>query len=396
MSNTAQMMTVSLSELIAKEVEKTLDRLRAKIFEAAEIEDDIEIDLSKFAQNTAKKIISSETFTEMVTQITSAVEKVADKPKQKDEKEKKEKKDPQAPKGAKNAFIFFCNENRTQVKTDNSALKATEITKKLAEMWKEVDAEDKERYQKMADGDKKRYADDISAYEPKEGFKNPKSPKKSKAAKSTAPKRALSAYIFFCQAKREEVKEANPELKSSEVMSELGKLWKALSDKKKKPFEKLAEEDKKRYAEEMKEYVPTEEEKEAKEAKSKGKGKGKKVKEASKRSPSAYLLFCKENRDKVKEKNEGKKMTEITTILGKMWTDLSDKKKKSYMEKALKLKEEFESEKNKVESSSVEEDVEEDNDKSSEEDEDDEPILDDEEEEEEIKPVSKKNSNSKK
>ena len=400
MSNTAQMMTVSLSELIAKEVEKTLGRLRAKIFEAAEIEDDIEIDLSKFAQNTAKKIISSETFTEMVTQITSAVEKVADKPKQKDEKEKK---DPQAPKGAKNSFIFFCNENRTQVKTDNSALKATEITKKLAEMWKEVDAEDKERYQKMAEDDKKRYADDISAYEPKEGFKNPKSPKKSKAAKSTAPKRALSAYIFFCQAKREEVKEANPELKSSEVMSELGKLWKALSDKKKKPFEKLAEEDKKRYAEEMKEYVPTEEEKEAKEAKSKGKGKGKKVKEASKRSPSAYLLFCKENRDKVKEKNEGKKMTEITTILGKMWTDLSDKKKKSYMEKALKLKEEFESEKNKVESSSVEEDVEEDKEKSSEEDEDneslldsededDEPILDDEEEEEEIKPVSKKNS----
>ena len=322
-------MTSALSELIAQEVEKTLGRLRSKIVEAADIEDDFEIDLSKFAQNTAKKVVSSEAFTEMVGQITSAVEKEA------------EKKDPDAPKGAKNAFIFFCNEKRQEVKEENASLKATEITKKLGEMWKEEEDEEKKRYQKMAEDDKKRYAEEIAEYEPKDGFKNPKSPKKSKKVKSTAPKRALSAYLFFCQATREDIKKKNPSIKSSEILSELGKMWKALSEKKRKPFDKLAEEDKKRYEEEMKEYVPTEEEKDAMEAKKKGKKGASKV---SKRSPTAYLLFCNEKREEVKNANKDKKTTEITSILGNMWTNLSENKKKPYEEKAAKLKEAFDSE----------------------------------------------------
>ena len=394
MSSTIEIMTASLSELIAKEVEKTLARLRAKIIEAADIEDDFEIDMAKFAKNTAKKVVESQEFKDVV----SAVE-----PKKEKAEKEKEKKDPNAPKGAKNAFIFFCNEKRQEVKEENASLKATDITKKLGEMWKDEDEEEKERYKKMAEDDKKRYAEEIKEYEPKEGFKNPKSPKKSKKVKSTAPKRALSAYLFFCQATREDLKKKNPSIKSSEILSELGKMWKTLSEKKKKPFEKMAEEDKNRYAEEMKEYVPTEEEKEAMEAKKKGKKGDSKV---SKRSPTAYLLFCNEKREEVKSANKEKKMTEITTILGGMWTDLSEKKKKPYEEKAAKLKEAFDAEKEekavekkekKIEKKNVvdeetqlykDEDVEE---------EDDEPILgdddeDDEEEEEEkpiIKPVSK-------
>ena len=391
MSNAIEKITSTLSELIAKEVEKTLGRLRAKIFEAAEIEDDIEIDLSKFAQNTAKKVTESDEFSKIINDVTSAVEKA-----EKAESPKKEKKDPDAPKGAKNAFIFFCNEKRQEVKEENSSLKATEITKKLGEMWKEEKEKNKERYQKMAEADKKRYADEIAEYEPKEGFKNPKA---SKKVKSTAPKRALSAYIFFCQDKRDEVKKKNPTLKSSEIMSELGKMWKSLSDKKKKPFEKLADDDKKRYSEEMKSYVPTEEEKAASAAKSKGK----KVKgKEAKRSPSAYLLFCGEKRDQVKASNPDKKMTEITSILGKMWSELSDKKKKPYVEKAEKLKAEFEAakekdDKKKEKDAEDEEDTEEEEDaedaeKDAEEEDDDEPLLgdDDDEEEEEEKPIIKK------
>ena len=395
-------MTASLSELIAKEVEKTLGRLRAKIIEAADIEDDFEIDMEKFAKNTAKKVVESQEFKDVV----SAVEP-KEKAEKKTEKTEKEKKDPNAPKGAKNSFIFFCNEKRQEVKEENSSLKATEITKKLGEMWKEEDEEEKKRYQKMAADDKKRYEAEIAEYEPKDGFK---SPKKSKKVKSTAPKRALSAYLFFCQATRDDIKKKNPSIKSSEILSELGKMWKALSDKKKKPFEKLAQEDKTRYEEEMKEYVPTEEEKEAMDAKKKGK-KGKKgAKEGPKRSLTAYLLFCKEKRDEVKSENKDKKMTEITSILGNMWSDLSEKKKKPYEEKAAKLKAEFDADKEekaekKVEKKSkkgvkgvVEEETQQDDDveddieeeEVDENDEDDEPILgDDEEEEEEEKPIVK-------
>jgi hypothetical protein len=368
--------TESISEIIAKEIEKTLGRLKTKIFESAEIkESEYPIDLTKFTQNTVKKIVESKEFIQIMDNIKESSNE--------EKKEKKEKKDPDAPKGAKNAFIFFCNEKRNEVKKANPDLKATEITKKMAEMWKEE--ADKEPYQNMAKKDKERYTEELGDYEPKEGFKNPK---KSKEVK-TAPKRALSAYIFFTQAKRDEVKKSNPSMKSSEIMSELGKLWKGLSDKKKKPYEKLAEEDKERYAEDMKNYVPSEEEKAKKSKKEK--------KVSSKRSPSAYLLFCKDNRDKVKNANPEKKTTEITTILGKMWTDLSEKKKKPYVEKAEKLKEEFKKENKEVE---VEEEVkeveedEEDEEVEEDEEDDDESILsDDEDEVEEVKEPVKKSKN---
>ena len=331
----AKNFTDAISALIQKEVEATLLRLRGKIFQALDAdEEQVEIDVTKFAQNTVKKIIESEDYTTIIEKTVSAKAEKAEKA----NKEKKEKKDPDAPKGAKNSYIFFCNEVRSDVKEENPEMKATEITKKMGEMWKELSDKKKVKYQKMADKDKTRYAEEMSSYEPKEGFKNPKEKsKKAKKAESTVPKRGRSAYIFFCVEKREEVKKKNPKISNTEILSEMGKMWKSLSEKKKKPYVEMAEADKKRYEEEMKHYVPSEEEKATKESKVKGK-KGGKVVKSSNRTLSAYLLFCKDNRGQVKDENPSSKMTEITTILGKMWKELSDKKKKPYVEQAEKLK----------------------------------------------------------
>ncbi len=63
--------------------------------------------------------------------------------------------------------------------------------------------------------------------------------------------------IFFCNEERAKIKEEQPDLKQTEIMGELGKRWKELSDDAKAPFNKLAEEDKARYEEEMKKYVWT-------------------------------------------------------------------------------------------------------------------------------------------
>jgi hypothetical protein len=313
-----------LSSVITEEVSKTLNRLREKIFSAIDVEDDLDIDIEKFSTNTAKKIIESmtEKMEEEIAKITKT-------------KEKKEKKDPDAPKAAVNSFILFCRDNRQDIKNENPEMKATEITKKLGEMWKALDDEDKKEYQEKANEDKKRYAKEIEDYEPKEGFKNPKkSPKKE----SASPKRSLSAYIFFCNEKREEIKKKNPAMKATEIMAEMGKLWKALSDKKKKPYEEKAAEDKKRYEEEMKNYVPEDGE-EKKKASPKTK---------NSRSPSAYLLFCRDNREEIKKKNSDLKPTEIMSKLGEAWKSISDKEKQKYNKMAEELKSEFE-EKNAVE-----------------------------------------------
>ncbi|EIE79999.1 hypothetical protein G6F46_001817 [Rhizopus delemar] len=65
-----------------------------------------------------------------------------------------------------------------------------------------------------------------------------------------APKRALSAYMFFSQANREKVIKENPEAKFGEIGKILGAKWKEMTEEEKKPFVEKAEADKKRYEDE--------------------------------------------------------------------------------------------------------------------------------------------------
>ncbi len=71
---------------------------------------------------------------------------------------------------------------------------------------------------------------------------------KGKGGKDAGDKkpRALSAYMFFSQKERTKVIAENPELagKVAEVAKELGKKWKSLTAEQKKPYEKMAADDK--------------------------------------------------------------------------------------------------------------------------------------------------------
>ena len=83
--------------------------------------------------------------------------------------------------------------------------------------------------------------------------------KKRKEKDSNAPKRALSAFLFFSNAKRAEVtaelKAANPDLKGvAEVGKRLGEMWKELSDEAKQPYNEQAAADKERYEREQAAY----------------------------------------------------------------------------------------------------------------------------------------------
>lgn len=70
---------------------------------------------------------------------------------------KKVKKDPNTPKRPISAFIFFCNDHRENIKKQNPEMKQTDITVKLGQMWKDVKAKDKHKYEQLAATDKKRY-----------------------------------------------------------------------------------------------------------------------------------------------------------------------------------------------------------------------------------------------
>uniref|UniRef100_A0A060SYZ3 ARAD1A15532p n=1 Tax=Blastobotrys adeninivorans TaxID=409370 RepID=A0A060SYZ3_BLAAD len=75
-----------------------------------------------------------------------------------------------------------------------------------------------------------------------------------------APKRSLSAYMFFANEQRENVRNDNPGISFGQVGRVLGERWKALSEAEKKPYEEKAEADKKRYEEEKAAYNASKEE----------------------------------------------------------------------------------------------------------------------------------------
>ena len=60
------------------------------------------------------------------------------------------------------------------------------------------------------------------------------------STKEDVPKRAKSAYMFFCVERRRRKEKTQ---------------WKELSDTEKRPYEEMAEEDRKRFMREMHKYV---------------------------------------------------------------------------------------------------------------------------------------------
>ena len=85
------------------------------------------------------------------------------------------------------------------------------------------------------------------------------SKKRSKKDKN-APKRPISAYFFYNQERRESLKKEKPTLNNKDLIRIMGDEWNKLSEEAKKPYVKKAEDDKKRYLEEMKEYEKHEKE----------------------------------------------------------------------------------------------------------------------------------------
>lgn len=79
--------------------------------------------------------------------------------------------------------------------------------------------------------------------------KSPKDPK--------VPKRPLSAWMHFCNARRAEVRKANPTLSLPEVTKVLGKQWKALDESSKAPFVRDANAGKARHKAEKQETAPS-------------------------------------------------------------------------------------------------------------------------------------------
>ncbi|CCK72326.1 high-mobility group nucleosome-binding protein KNAG_0J02470 [Huiozyma naganishii CBS 8797] len=74
------------------------------------------------------------------------------------------KKDPNAPKRALSAYMFFANENRDIVRSENPDVTFGQIGRLLGERWKALDGEGREPYEAKAAADKKRYESEKELY----------------------------------------------------------------------------------------------------------------------------------------------------------------------------------------------------------------------------------------
>ena len=143
-------------------------------------------------------------------------------------------KDPNKPKRGKSGFLYFCEENRSKIKSQNPELSVKEIVSKLGQLWqylKKTNKDEIKRYEDLSVSDRIRYKNEMKVYIPmftrKAVEKSPKEKKKSK-------KNLL--FDNFIKSKKLKTKRQHPELDAEGVISYLTEKWEKLPEEKKNRY----------------------------------------------------------------------------------------------------------------------------------------------------------------
>merc|ERR1712018_77679 len=147
-----------------------------------------------------------------------------------------------------NSYAFFvkiCREEHAKRYPDEP-VDFREFTKKCAERWKLMTDKEKNKFNHMAELDRKRFSTEMTAY----SANNPDGMKKKRTRKAKdprAPKRSMSAFFWFAQDERPKVRAANPNFAVGDIAKELGRRWADANPKTKSIYEAKAEKDRERY-----------------------------------------------------------------------------------------------------------------------------------------------------
>jgi HMG (high mobility group) box len=109
-------------------------------------------------------------------------------------------------------------------------------------MWKNLSAEERIHWENVAAKDKQRFMVEKSSYT------GPwQVPWKRARKDPSAPKRPMSAFLYFSQEKRRQIKEANPNMRNTEISRVLGELWRNASDDVKLPHVEREKQEREKY-----------------------------------------------------------------------------------------------------------------------------------------------------
>ena len=80
------------------------------------------------------------------------------------------------------------------------------------------------------------------------------SKRKRRDKKEGAPKRAMTAFLYYLLDRRAGLKKEKPELNNKQIISEMGNEWNKMKEEDKKKYVEKAAEDRKRYEKEKAAY----------------------------------------------------------------------------------------------------------------------------------------------
>ncbi|XP_044518883.1 transcription factor A, mitochondrial [Gracilinanus agilis] len=169
------------------------------------------------------------------------------------------------PKKPLTAYIRFVMDRQAQLKQQNPDLKRTEVVKALAQTWRELPESEKKVYEEATKADFKKYREELSKYKAEldnDQKRNLKEEKQIKRARKEIikkkreltvfgkPKKPRTGYNIFIA---EHFKDPKG-LSSQEMLKALNQEWKNLAFTRKQVYLQLAEDDKIRYANEIKSW----------------------------------------------------------------------------------------------------------------------------------------------
>ncbi|KAH0623564.1 hypothetical protein JD844_006454 [Phrynosoma platyrhinos] len=169
------------------------------------------------------------------------------------------------PKQPLTAYIRFYKDQQPIYRKQNPDVSVLEITKKIAQEWRELPASDKQPYEAAAKADRQVYKEQIAKY--KAGLTPAqeaaiKEEKRRKLQKRRAtrkkrqltvlgkPKRPRTAFNIFMSEHFQEAKGISIQAKMKNLFDE----WQKVSSSQKQTYLQLAEDDKIRYENEMKSW----------------------------------------------------------------------------------------------------------------------------------------------
>ena len=160
------------------------------------------------------------------------------------------RKAPTAPKRFKSSYICFFMAKQSEIKNElGDQATVSNISKRSAEMWKTLSAEERGHWDEVAARDKERYMMEKAMYTGPWQI-----PWKRAKKDPSAPKRPSSAFLYFSQGRRSQIKEANPDLRNTQVSRVLGEMWRSLSDDERRPHLEKEKEEREKYKVAMTEW----------------------------------------------------------------------------------------------------------------------------------------------